>query len=341
MIKFSDKIFLYGLLIIPFLWILLRITKSLLHNKISAFSERNLYKSLTSNINETARKFKWALIIIACGLFVTAIAGPQLGTHSVMVKREGVDIIIAVDTSISMLAEDGGRPPNRITRAKYEIISLIDEKLSGDRVGIVAFAGDAFVQCPLTLDYSAAKLFLDILTTDLIPVYGTDLEKAIRVAMKAYKDTDKQQKVLILISDGENHEGDPTKAAEEAAELGIVIYAIGLGNPAGEPIPMRGKGGNLIGYKKDAQGNVVVSKLDDRILREIARASNGQYFHAAAGGNELDLIYDEIAGMEKKEFEGKLLTVYEERFQWPLVAGIILLSLEAIIPERKRKNGTH
>ena len=180
-------------------------------------------------------------------------------------------------------------------------------------------------------------LFLDIMSTNLIPVQGTNFERAIEVASKAYKGEGKQQKVLIIITDGENHEGEPVEAANLAAENGIIIYAIGIGSPDGEPIPMRDSNGLFLGYKKDPDGSVVVSKLDETILREISKAAGGKYYHASPGGNELDLIYRDISGMEKKEYEGKLMTVYEERFQWPLVAGIILLVFEALVPERKKK----
>lgn len=335
--KFSDHIFFYGFLILPLLWLILKVAASVQRKKVAEFSDGALYRRLTGYVSTAARRIKWILITLAMAFFIVAAAGPQLGTHSVMVKREGIDIMIAVDTSVSMLAEDGGRPPNRLTRAKYEIASLVDEKLRGDRIGIVAFAGDAFVQCPLTMDYSAAKLFLDIMSANLIPVHGTNLEKAITTAAGAYKDTEKKHKVMIVISDGEGHEGDPVQAARAAAEKGIVIYTIGIGRANGEPIPMRDAAGNLVGYKKDKRGEIVMSRLDDRVLREIAGATGGKYYHAVAGGKELDLIYRDVAGMEKKEFEGKLVTVYEERFQWPLVAGIVLLVIEMVIPERRRR----
>ncbi|MBD3234516.1 MAG: VWA domain-containing protein [candidate division Zixibacteria bacterium] len=338
--RFSEDMYFYALLLIPMLLIFLKLSGAVWKKRVREFGDEGLFGKLTSSVSNSARKVKMFFVILACFFFVVALAGPQIGTHTVMVKREGIDIIIAVDTSKSMLAEDNNRPPNRLTRAKYEISTLIDEKLEGDRVGIVAFAGDAFVQCPLTIDYSAAKLFLDILSANLIPVEGTDLEKAINTATKAYKEEGKQQKVLIIITDGENHQGDPLAAAERAAEKGIIIYTIGIGNPDGEPIPMRDQYGNLIGYKKDREGNIVVSKLDERTLQEISRITEGKYFHATPGGNELDLVYRDIAGMEKEEFEGRLMTVYEDRFQWPLLAGIILLTVEFLIPERRRRNGS-
>ncbi len=336
MIIFSDKVYLYGLLIIPILWFYFKFRNARESKRISEFASPNLLQKLTANVNVIGRKVRMILILSALALFVLALAGPKYGTHTIMVKRKGVDIIIAVDTSNSMLAEDNNRPPNRLTRAKYEIASLIDEKLKGDRIGIVAFAGDAFIQCPLTVDYSAAKMFLDILSTNLIPVQGTNIGKAIEVASKAFKEKEKQQKVLIIITDGENFEGDPVSAAKEAAKKGIIIYTIGIGNPAGEPIPMRDANGNLIGYKKDSKGNVVVSRLDENTLQSIAEAGNGKYFHTSPGGKELDKIYDEISGMEKKEFKGRLMTVYEERFQVPLIIGMILFAFGIFIPERKR-----
>jgi len=263
-----------------------------------------------------------------------SLARPQLGTRLTLMKREGVDIVIAMDCSLSMLAEDFR--PSRLEKAKQEVNGLIS-RLRGDRVGLVAFAGAAFIQCPLTLDYSAAQMFLDIIDHRLIPQPGTAVGEAIRTSIKAFNQKERKYKVLILLTDGEDHDSDPLEAAEEAAAEGIRIYAIGIGSVQGEPIPMRNKRGKITGYKKDEEDNVVVSKLDETTLQKIALITGGKYYHATSGEMELDKIYDDISKMEKKELEGKLMTQYEDRYQIFLFLSILLLTVEFLISERRSR----
>jgi Ca-activated chloride channel family protein len=249
------------------------------------------------------------------------------------VKREGVDIIVALDVSLSMQAEDIA--PNRLEKAKHEISKLIDI-LQGDRIGLVAFAGMAHVQCPLTLDYSAAKLFLRMMDTDLIPRPGTAIGEAIKTSVKAFKQTERKHKVLILITDGEDHETEPVKEAEKAAEEGIRIFTIGLGSSQSVPIPLYDRFGNQVGFKKDRNGDVVTTKLDVTTLQKIAYTTDGKYYISTAGEAELEEIYDEINAMEKKELTSRQFTQYESRFQIFLLLDLFLLLFEIIIPVRKR-----
>ena len=281
----------------------------------------------------TGRQYLKAMIVLASYFFmVLAAARPQWGTKLELLSRKGVDIVVAMDVSKSMQAED--IKPNRLERAKYEVGQMIN-KFKGDRVGLIAFAGDAFLQCPLTLDYGAAKMFLDIMDADLIPVPGTSLASAIRAARKAYNVKEKKYKVLILITDGEDHEGEVIKEAEKAAKEGIVIYTLGIGSEAGVPIPVRS--GSNVSYKKDRNGNVVMTRLDPYTLEKISLATNGKFYQSKTGSLELDRIYKEIRKMEKREMESKHFTQYEDRYQWPLFAGFVLLVAEFFISDRRRK----
>jgi Ca-activated chloride channel family protein len=240
--------------------------------------------------------------------------------------------MVAIDVSTSMLAED--IKPSRLEKAKHEVSKLIDI-LQGDRIGLIAFAGIAHIQCPLTLDYSAAKLFLNIMNPDLIPQPGTAIGEAIRKAITAFSREERKHKVLILITDGEDHESDPLEAAKEAEKEGIIVYTVGLGSPQGVPIPLYGKNGIQSGFKKDRQGNIVTTKLDILTLQKIAYETGGKYYLASTGEAELDDIYSEIAEMEKKELTSKHFSQYEDRFQIFLLLGLIFILIEIFIPEKK------
>lgn len=276
---------------------------------------------------------KATLLIVGVLFLVLTLSQLQCGTHMEMMKREGVDIMIAIDVSASMLAED--MKPNRITKARQEVRGILD-RLQGDRLGLVAFAGEAFIQCPLTLDYSAAELFLDIIDVGLIPKQGTAIGDAIRKATEAFESKERKHKVLILLTDGEDHNTNPIEAADEARGQGVKIYVIGIGSPVGEPIPITDRQGNKAGYKKDRNGEVVVTKLDEMTLQKIALNTGGKYYNASPGEMELDKVYDDIAKMEKKELEGKLLMQYEDRFQYPLALAIMLIIGEFFLSEKRR-----
>ena len=281
-----------------------------------------------------ARQGGKAALMLA-GVFFLAITLSQLqcGTHMEVMKREGIDIMIAVDVSNSMLAED--MKPSRIDKARQEVRGLID-RLKGDRVGLIAFAGEAFIHCPLTLDYSAAQIFMDVMDVGLVQKQGTAIGDAIRKAAEAFEKQEKKHKVLILLTDGEDHNTDPLGAAGEARKQGIKIFAIGIGSPAGEPIPITDRTGQKVGYKKDRSGEVVLTKLDELTLQKIALETGGKFYLATSGEMELDRVYDEIDKMEKKELEGKLMVQYEDRFQYPLLLAILFLIGEFFISEKKR-----
>jgi Ca-activated chloride channel family protein len=299
---------------------------------LSIFADQQLLAGLIRGFSPRRRRYKYLLLFLALVVLVLCLARPQLGTHMVMVKREGQDVMVAIDVSSSMLAED--MKPNRLAKAKQEVMGLLD-KLQGDRIGLVAFAGAAFVQCPLTLDYSAARLFLDVIDTDLIPHQGTNLAQAIEKGTGAFVKKERKHKVMILITDGENFGENLDEAVNNAKIEGVRIYAIGIGRPEGEPIPIRNTRGEMVGYKKDENGELIMTRLDEVTLKQIAAATDGKYYHATAGEIELDRIYADISAQEAKEHEGRLLTQYEDRFQYLLPFVIVFLSLEMLVSERR------
>ncbi|MDH3890225.1 MAG: VWA domain-containing protein [candidate division Zixibacteria bacterium] len=285
-------------------------------------------------ISFTRQRTKSVLILLALMLVAVALARLQFGTHLELLKREGIDIVIALDVSNSMMARD--MAPNRLDKAKQEIRGII-ERLKGDRIGLVVFAGEAFIQCPLTLDYSAAGFLLEAVDNASVSVQGTSLTSAIEMSSRAFAQQEKQHKVLLLLTDGEDHEGGAEEKAEEARQEGIKIYTVGIGNPDGEPIPILDRAGKQMGFKKDENGEVIVSSLDETTLQKVSLATGGKYYHATAGEIELDRIFDEISSMEKKELEGALVTRYDDRFQWPLLLAIFLVIGEFFLSERKKR----
>ena len=296
---------------------------------LAKFASLSLIKKISPETGLNRQVLKWIMFLIFSVFLICALVRPQFGIKTQKVERKGVDVIVALDVSQSMLAED--ITPSRIERAKHEISKLIG-LLKGDRIGLIVFAGESFVQCPLTLDYSAAKMYLDVVTTSWIQLQGTALADAIRQSSKAFRTKSKKHKVLILITDGEDHEGEALDAAKDASQEGVKIYTIGIGSESGVPIPLKKSGGNIV-YKKDKGGNLVMTRLNSIILEKIAHEAKGKYFYS--GTNlDLSLIYNEIAKMEKKDLGMNKLAVYEERYQIFLFIALIFLMLEFIIPER-------
>ena len=333
MIRFANDFGLYLLLLVPalifFYWLVFRWKRQAL----ARFGNLLLLEQLTPSYSRKRRIWKIVLIAAAVLFMALALARPQLGTVLEEVKREGVDIFIAIDVSASMLAQD--IPPSRLAKARHEVASLID-KLEGDRVGLIAFAGEAFVQCPLTLDYGAAKIFLDVLEPDLIPTPGTEVGKAVQLALASFEAAERKHKVLILITDGEHHGEDVMPIAEEAERQGLVIYTVGLGSPQGVPIPAT-DGAVSSGFKKNRSGEVVMTKLDELTLEKIALQTGGKYYRASSGEAELDRIYESISGMEKKELASLKFSQFEERFQYFLAVAFLLLMGELLLSERSTR----
>lgn len=320
--------------LIPLLVIFLAVAFRRKRRALTTFIHHDLLEQLTSSVSRRKQTLKVALLVLAALLTVLALARPQYGKKLQMSKRKGIDIVIVMDTSESMLAED--IKPNRLQRAKHEVSTLID-RLQGDRVALVAFAGQSFIQCPLTLDYGAAKMFLDIIDTNLIPEPGTAIGKAIERAAGVFDQQERKYKVMILITDGEDHRSDPVAAAKKAAEEGIRIYTIGVGSPGGVPIPIRGQQGGLLEYKKDRFGETVMSKLDEIALQNIALEADGKYFRATMGEMELDRILEDLSKLERRELKSRELTLGEDRYQFFVLATVLLLTAEAMLGDRKRR----
>jgi len=299
---------------------------------LARFAEIPLIRKLTPGSAFSRQVIKWTLFIVSFLFLVLALVRPRFGVKMELFERRGIDLMVALDISESMLAEDIA--PNRLERAKHEIVKLLD-LLKGDRFGLIVFAGESFVQCPLTLDYGTAKMFLDAVSTGWVQIQGTAIADAIKQAAEAFRSKVHKYKVLVLITDGEDNEGNAVEAAKAAAAEGVIVYTVGVGSESGVPIPVS-KGGGTVVYKKDKDGNLVMTRLDPVTLEKIAIEGHGKYFHA---GTDLDLsrIMAEIERMEKKELGSSRLNIYEERYQIFLFITLLLLLIDFFIPERVRR----
>ncbi len=331
MFRFANPEYLIALWAIPVLiavfWYMTINRKKLLQK----FAQKDLHKVIISSLSGYKNAFKFGLIIIAHSLLVIAAANPQVGTKMAEVKQTGIDVFILLDVSYSMIAED--IKPNRLEKAKYQISNLI-QKLRGDRIGLIIFAGEAYIQFPLTTDYSAANLFLSAVDENSVPQQGTAVAAAINMANRSF-DSLNTEKVIVIISDGEDHEGDLDAAIKDADAKGVKIYTIGLGSPDGAPIPVYDLRGRMMGFKKDNGGNTVLTKLDEETLRQIASDGKGKYFRGTNYDDYLDRIYDELSELEQTEYGVKKVTDYEDRFYYFLFPAIILLILEFFISDKR------
>ncbi|MFQ6043301.1 MAG: VWA domain-containing protein [Candidatus Poribacteria bacterium] len=332
--KFSNLQYAYLFWLIPILIVFYFWAFRYKRRTLETFAEAHLIPSITTTVSFLRQKIKAFLTVVAVFFLILALIGPKWGFRWQEAKRRGIDIMVAIDTSKSMLTEDV--KPNRLERAKLAVKDLLN-LLTGDRIGLIAFAGTAFVQCPLTLDYGAFSLTLNRIDTNTIPRGGTNLASAILTAMDAFETKGKKYKALIIITDGESHEGDPEGAAKKAAEAGIKIFCVGIGTKEGELITITDERGNRT-FLKDRNGQVVKSKLDEVTLQKIALATGGSYVKASGAEFGLDIIYKEkIAKMEKKELESKMQKRYEERFQIPLIIAFLLIVIETFINDGRNK----
>ena len=321
-LRFEHPEYLYCLLIIPVLiiiYILIRLRQDKVFKRFADVEMRNYLVPQRSG-RRSVFKFIVFLLMVAC--LILGLANLQSGSKMEEVKREGIDLYIAVDVSNSMNAQD--IVPSRLDRSKQAINKLISD-LQGDRLGVIVFAEKAFVQLPITTDYAAAKMFLSSVNTSSVASQGTAIGEAIDLAMNSFSD-DERSKAIIIISDGEDHENDAAmSAAKEAAKKGIKIYTIGMGLPDGAPIPEYNQYGRMVGYKKDKSGNTIVTRLDEDMLRRIADAGGGMYVRANNSNVGLEKIYEDISKLDKTEIETQVFTDYEDQFQWFVGAAIILL----------------
>lgn len=335
MFRFVTLQALFTLLLVPGIALLYWSASRARTRALEEFGESPLVQKLSASVNRRGRIWKAGLVLSAMGLLALALARPLFGTRVETVKTQGRDILVALDVSKSMLAED--LAPNRLERAKLEIGRLV-RGLDGDRIGLVAFAGDAFVQSPLTADYGAALMFLNSMDTDLLSVQGTNMGIALTTALDAFDEgASRDQRVLVVVTDGEDHEGEIDDALQRAQQAGVQIHTVGIGSPDGVPIPDFDGNGRRTGFMRDDDGNVVTTRLVEGPLRQIAEATGGRYVPAYSGTTALQGLVDEIASGAGGELESRQVTQFEEQFQIFLGTAILLLFVEALIPDRKRK----
>jgi len=298
------------------------------------FAQKHLAQEIAFSFDALKASRKNVLLIAIATLSVVALIRPQWGFQWQEVKRQGIDILVVIDTSKSMLTQDV--KPNRLERTKFAVQDLL-KKLDGDRIGLIAFSGDAFVFCPLTVDYGGFQISLKDLSANAVPRAGTNVARAIKEAIKDYDKTENEHKAIIIITDGEDWEGDPIAAAKEAKEKGIKIYCVGIGTPEGELIQIKDNSGSPV-FLKDRDGNFVKSRLNEKLLKEIALVTGGVYVKASGSKFGLDLIYEqELSKFKEREIEAQMEKKYFERFQFPLGLAVLLLVIETCLTPRKKE----
>lgn len=332
MIQFDEKIYFYLLAIIPVMvlaFLMLQIWKKKTQRR---FADSKLLKRLAPDRSNFKSTLKLIFFLLGLSFLILGLVNPKIGTKLETVKREGVDIVFALDVSKSMLAEDIA--PNRLEKAK-RIVSEIINQLASDRIGIIAYAGQAYPQLPITTDYGAAKMFLQSMNTDMLSSQGTAIDAAINLASTYYDDSQQTNRVLFIVSDGEDHsESSTTAAVENATQNGIRIFTIGVGKAKGAPIPIK-RNGIVESLKKDNEGEVVITRLNETILSEIADRGNGEYIDGSNTEEAVEYIKEELNRMDRTEFEAKQFAEYKDQFQWFLAAGFLFLFLDIFLLDRK------
>ncbi len=332
MFRFGNIEYLWGLLIIPLLTVFFVLSRISRKRALKKFGQMEILRQLMPYSSKNRPVLKFIILMLALAFFIVGIARPQFGSKLKTVKREGIELIIALDVSNSMMAED--IQPNRLERAKRAISRLVD-RLKDDKIGLIVFAGDAYTQLPITSDYNSAKLFLNSVNTQIVPKQGTAIGAAIDLARRSFTPNGESNKAIVIITDGENHEDDAVSSAQQAVSEGIVVHTIGMGLPSGSPIPVFRNG--QTDYLKDRDGNVVVTKLNEQMLEQISAAGEGIYVRANNAQVGLNALFDEINKMEKQEMEARTYSEYDDQFQYFFAVGLFLLLLEFVILERKNK----
>ncbi|MDD6365331.1 MAG: VWA domain-containing protein [Bacteroidales bacterium] len=326
MLYFAQTDFLLLLLLIPFFFVAYALVRRARRKRVEKLGDPALVSALMPSASAAKGWVRLSLFSVAFFFFVLGLARPQIGAKLKEHKIKGAEIMICLDVSNSMLAEDYS--PNRLERAKLAISRLVD-KLSGDRIGLIVFAGEPFVQLPITTDYISAKMFMNTVSTESVPVQGTAVGEAINVAIRSFSAQSEKSRAIIVITDGENHEDDPVAAARQAAELGIRVFTIGVGSPEGKPIPVNGE------LLKDKEGNIVVTRLDESVLREIAEAGSGAYVRAGNSEFGLQPIVDSIKKMDEEEFSSMVFEEFDEQYMYFFAIALVFLVLEILIGERR------
>ena len=328
MLLFAQYRYLYLLLLIPLFLLGYGLWRRMRRHRVRTFGDEPMVRALMPSWSGSKGWVRMVLFCLAFGFFVVGLARPQIGAKLSEHKTRGAEIVICLDVSNSMLAEDYS--PNRLDRAKLAISRLTD-KLKDDRIGLIVFAGTSFVQLPVTTDYVSAKMFLGSIDTGSVPVQGTAMGDAIYTGIRSFSAQSEKSRVIIVISDGENHEDDPVAAAKEAAENGIRVYTIGVGSSEGQPIPWEG------GLMKDKDGEIVVTRLDEETLRKVAKAGNGAYVHAGNDEFGLNPIVDDIARLEDEEFGSLVFEEYNEQYMYFFGIALAVLVIEMLVGSRRPK----
>lgn len=302
--------------------------------QLAAFGDAELMEQLMPNASRVRPVIKFAIMMAAYVLLILAVARPQWGKSERMEKRQGIEAMVALDISNSMLAEDVA--PNRLERAKQLVSKLMDNMVN-DKVGMVVFAGDAFIQLPITCDYVSAKMFMNVIKPEMIKTQGTAIGKAINTCVRSFGERNEAGRAIIIITDGENHEDDAIAAAKQAREEGIIVMVVGIGKPDGAPIPMSPGSNN---YRKDRKGNVVVSRLNEEMCREVAKAGDGVYVRCDNTNTAIKVIQKELDKLGKEEIEAMVYTEYDEQYAWFVLPALLLLIIDFFIFNRKNKSLT-
>lgn len=331
MYQLEEKIWFWVLGIIPFIILIFLLLQFWRYRAQNKFANKELLNRLSPNKSLFKAVLKVVVLCLAFASLAIALVNPKIGTKLETVKREGVDIVFAIDVSKSMLAEDIA--PNRLEKAK-QLVTQIINNLGSDRIGIIAYAAKAFPQLPITTDYAAAKMFLGNMNTDMLSSQGTAIDEAIKLSETYFDDDQQTNRVLIIISDGEDHGDGAISVAEQANELGIQIFTIGVGDVKGGPIPIK-RNGIVLNYKKDTNGETVITKLNEETLKGIAAAANGAYINGTNTSEVVKNIGDILNKMDKTEFETKQYADFKDQFQWFLALGILFLFLDIFLLERK------
>ncbi len=328
MIHFAQAQYLLFLILVPFFFIIQAVVLKIRKRRIRKFGDEALVSRLMPSYSEGKTWIRLLLFSIGFIFFIIGLSRPQIGARLKEHETKGAEIMIVLDVSNSMLAEDYS--PNRLERAKLAISRLVD-KLRDERIGLIVFAGNSFVQLPITTDYVSAKMFLNSISTESVPVQGTAMGEAIGTAMKSFSLQSEKSRAVIVITDGENHEDDPVEAARQAAELGVRVFTIGVGSPEGKPIPFEGE------LLKDKNGEIVVTRLDESILKDVADAGNGLYVRAGTSEFGLNPVIAEIKKMEDEKYSSVVFEEYDEQFMNFFAIALIFFVLEMLVGDRKPK----
>ena len=330
MIRWVMPQYLYLLFLIPLIIGGIIVYMLRKQRRLKRFADPSMVPRITESVSRRLQVLRFLLMVCGFAFLVVALARPKWGEKIQVYRGEGIDVVIALDASKSMLAQD--IKPSRLSRAKTEISMLLDN-LTSDRVGITAFAGDCYVLCPLTTDIDAAKLFLGIISPDVVPRPGTNLEKAVQVSNSLFNPKEDTYKALVVFTDGDNLVGDPMGAIDKIKSAGVKLFAVGMGTLEGSPVPELDKQGNFVSYKKDEEERIVMSRLSERLLLIMAKATEGRYFRTE--GNYMDRLVAELDKIKKKEIGGSEHIDYEERYQYFLVPAFVLLFSGLLLSDRK------